>query len=109
MQETKNESSKRKVVMDWQVAMQFSQMIKDLDPEKPIFVNGRIYNSMVNNRLRALCIKADIPIISIHGLRHTHASLLLFAGCNRQVELNTLPQIRFNSSSQLRLNTFFFK
>lgn len=22
----------------------------------------------------------DIPIISIHGLRHTHASLLLFAG-----------------------------
>lgn len=35
---------------------------------------------MVNNRLRALCIKADIPIISVHGLRHTHASLLLFAG-----------------------------
>src|SRR5699024_941076 len=29
--------------------------------------------------------------------------------CNRQVELNTLPQIRFNSSSQLRLNTLFFK
>jgi integrase len=80
MQETKNESSKRKVTMDWQVAMQFSQMIKELDSEKPIFVNGRIYNSMVNNRLRALCIKADIPIISIHGLRHTHASLLLFAG-----------------------------
>ena len=24
--------------------------------------------------------KADIPIITIHGLRHTHASLLLFAG-----------------------------
>ena len=80
MQETKNESSKRKVTMDWQVAIQFSQMIKELDAEKPIFVNGRIYNSMVNNRLRALCIKADIPIISIHGLRHTHASLLLFAG-----------------------------
>ena len=24
--------------------------------------------------------KADIPVISVHGLRHTHASLLLFAG-----------------------------
>ncbi|CDZ98988.1 Tyrosine recombinase XerC [Jeotgalicoccus saudimassiliensis] len=80
MQETKNKSSNRKVIMDWQVAMQFSQMIRELDPEKPIFVKGRIYNSMVNNRLRALCIKTDIPIISIHGLRHTHASLLLFAG-----------------------------
>lgn len=56
MQETKNESSKRKVTMDWQVAMQFSQMIRELAPEKPIFVNGRVYNSMVNNRLRALCI-----------------------------------------------------
>ena len=53
---------------------------RELDLEKPIFVKGRIYNSMVNNRLRALCIKADIPIISVHGLRHTHASLLLFAG-----------------------------
>ena len=27
-----------------------------------------------------LCKKADIPTISIHGLRHTHASLLLYAG-----------------------------
>lgn len=72
MQNTKNKSSNRKVIMDWQVAMQFSQMIRELDPEKPIFVKGRIYNSMINKRLRALCIKADIPIISIHGLRHTH-------------------------------------
>ena len=26
------------------------------------------------------CKGANIPIVSIHGLRHTHASLLLFAG-----------------------------
>ncbi len=26
------------------------------------------------------CCSANIPIISVHGLRHTHASLLLFAG-----------------------------
>lgn len=79
-QETKNESSKRKVVMDWQVAMKFSQMTKGLDPEKPIFVKGRVFNSTVNTRLYALCVKSEIPIISLHGLRHTHASLLLFAG-----------------------------
>ncbi|WP_288895150.1 tyrosine-type recombinase/integrase [uncultured Megasphaera sp.] len=40
----------------------------------------RIYNSTVNNILERYCKKANIPIISIHGLRHTHASLLLFAG-----------------------------
>lgn len=32
------------------------------------------------NLLSRHCQKAKIPVISIHGLRHTHASLLLFAG-----------------------------
>jgi len=79
-QPTKNESSKRKVQIDWQTAMQFSQLIKNADKNKPIFVKSRVFNSTVNNHLRTLCMKADIPIITIHGLRHTHASLLLFAG-----------------------------
>ena len=79
-QPTKNESSKRKIQLDWQTAMQFSQLIKNMDSNTPIFVKGRVFNSTVNNRLKTLCIKANIPIITIHGLRHTHASLLLFAG-----------------------------
>ncbi|MBM6613570.1 site-specific integrase [Desemzia sp. RIT804] len=77
---TKNKSSIRKVQIDWQTAMQFSQLIKSLAPEQPIFVKVRVFNSTINNRLKKLCLKADIPIITIHGLRHTHASLLLFAG-----------------------------
>src|SRR5690625_1891076 len=79
-QPTKNESSKRKIQLDWQTAMQFSQLIKNMDINKPIFVKNRVFNSTVNNRLKVLCLKADIPVITIHGLRHTHASLLLFAG-----------------------------
>ena len=59
--------------------MQFSQLIKIEDPEKPIFVKSRVFNSTINNRLKVLCNKAEIPIISVHSLRHTHASLLLFA------------------------------
>lgn len=78
-QPTKNKSSKRKIQLDWQTAMQFSQLIKNFPNEEPIFVKGRIFNSTVNNRLQVLCTKANIPSISIHGLRHTHASLLLFA------------------------------
>lgn len=77
---TKNESSKRKIQLDWQTAMQFSQLIKDLPSDEPIFVKGRVFNSTINNRLQVLCKKADIPNITIHSLRHTHASLLLFAG-----------------------------
>lgn len=78
-QSTKNESSKRKIQLDWQTAMQFSQLIKRVETNQPIFVTGRVFNSTVNNRLKALCLKASIPVITIHGLRHTHASLLLFA------------------------------
>lgn len=78
-QPTKNKSSKRKIQLDWQTAMQFSQLVKVYPENQPIFVKGRIFNSTVNNRLQVLCKKAEIPSISIHGLRHTHASLLLFA------------------------------
>lgn len=79
-QPTKNSSSVRKVQIDWQLAMQFSKMISNTPVDKPIFVNQRIFNSTVNKRLEVLCKNANIPIITVHGLRHTHASLLLFAG-----------------------------
>lgn len=79
---TKNPSSVRKLQLDWQTIIQFSQLLKNLPEDKPIFVkdNTKIYNSTINGILERACKKVDIPIISIHGLRHTHASLLLFAG-----------------------------
>ena len=43
-------------------------------------MKGRVFNSTINGVLERYCKKLGIPVISIHGLRHTHASLLLFAG-----------------------------
>lgn len=78
---TKNKSSVRKVQLDWQLVIQFSALIKDLPEDKPIFaVKGKVYNSTANGVLARHCRKNDIPVITVHGLRHTHASLLLFAG-----------------------------
>jgi Site-specific recombinase XerD len=77
---TKNKSSVRKLQIDWQTVSQFSRLVKDIPEEAPIFINGKVYNSTVNNILFRHCKKLNIPTISIHGLRHTHASLLLFAG-----------------------------
>ena len=77
---TKNKSSVRKIQLDWQTIIKFSELIKGLPEDKPIFVNGRVFNSTVNGVLERHCKKLGIPVISIHGLRHTHASLLLFAG-----------------------------
>lgn len=77
---TKNQSSVRKVQIDWQTVIQFSELVKDLPEDKPIFTKNKVYNSTVNDILTRYCKNAKVPVISIHGLRHTHASLLLFAG-----------------------------
>jgi len=77
---TKNKSSMRKVQLDWQTVIQFSQLTKNLPEDQPIFIKGKVYNDTVNHYLERLCKRADIPVISVHGLRHTHASLLLYAG-----------------------------
>ena len=78
--QTKNKSSVRKIQIDWQLIIQFSELTKNLPQDKPIFIKGNVYNSTINDILTRHCKNAEIPIISIHGLRHTHASLLLFAG-----------------------------
>lgn len=87
---TKNKSSVRKIQIDWQTVMQFASLTKGLPEDEPIFVKKdnekgevkyeAVYNSTVNGLLERYCKKLNLPVISVHGLRHTHASLLLYAG-----------------------------
>lgn len=78
---TKNRSSVRKIQIDWQIVVKFSELVKSLPSNQPIFVGkSKIYNSTVNDVLTRHCKECGLSSISIHGLRHTHASLLLFAG-----------------------------
>lgn len=81
-QKTKNESSNRVVMVDWHLMNQFKSLIRNKESVWPIFVphNKRVFNSTVNGLLEKYCYKLDIPTISVHGLRHTHASLLLYEG-----------------------------
>lgn len=66
--------------------MRFSEALaltpKDFDFARQSLsvIRGRVFNSTVNSILARHCKAQNIPVISIHGLRHTHASLLLFAG-----------------------------
>lgn len=86
---TKNESSNRRIQLDWQTATQFSGLIMNLKPGKPIFVSEkRIHNSTLNQLLQRHCSNANVPEITLHGLRHTHASLLLYSG----VSLSTVAK-----------------
>ncbi len=78
---TKNNSSVRKIQIDWQIVVKFSELVKGFPEDKPIFVGeSKIYNSTVNHVLARHCRECGISEISIHGLRHPYASLLLFAG-----------------------------
>ena len=73
---TKNKSSIRKIQIDWQIVVKFSELTKNLPENEPIFAgNKKIYNSTVNDILTRHCRRCGISEISIHGLRHTHASL----------------------------------
>ncbi len=101
---TKNRSSVRKVQLDWQLVIQFSELTKGLPPDKPIFVHGRVHNSTANGVLERHCRSAEVPVISIHGLRHTHASLLLFAGVSIASVAKRLGHASMNTTQKTYLH-----
>ena len=101
---TKNKSSVRKIQIDWQIAIQFAALVRELPKEEPIFVKTAVFNSTVNCRLRKLCLKAGIPVISVHGLRHTHASLLLFAGVSIASVARRLGHASMNTTQKTYLH-----
>ena len=86
---TKNNSSIRTVSVDWYTMSQFAGVTKGLSGSDPIFIPRRedgsfemVYNSTANKVLERHCKRASVPTITIHGLRHTHASLMLYAGAS---------------------------
>ena len=103
---TKNKSSVRKIQIDWQTVIRFSELVKDLPEDKPIFVKEgeKMYNSTVNDHLFRKCKKAGVPIISLHGLRHTLASLLLFAGVSIASVARRLGHASMNTTQKTYLH-----
>lgn len=103
-QPTKNKSSVRKIQMDWMVVSQFSALVKDLPADKPIFIKEKIFNSTINNILARHCKKLSIPVITVHGLRHTHASLLLFGGVSIASVAKRLGHSSMNTTEKTYLH-----
>lgn len=60
---TKNQSSIRKIQIDWHLIIQFSTLVKELPEDEPIFIEDKVYNSTVNEILARHCRKIQVPII----------------------------------------------
>ncbi|MYV17557.1 tyrosine-type recombinase/integrase [Lactobacillus rossiae] len=103
---TKNQASIRRVPLDWQVAMQFAQLVKGKPKDEPIFLadGHHAYNETANKNLERLCKKAGVPVISVHGLRHTHASLLLYAGVSIGSVARRLGHSNMNTTQKTYLH-----
>lgn len=91
----KNEQSIRQITIDKKTAEIMKQFKADqaelfkkirLTPPHPfVFYNikdGIVSNNAANNEIRKLCKKIGIKQITLHGLRHTHASVMIFKGIN---------------------------
>lgn len=94
--ETKNLASHRNIAIDESAIKDIKPYLTHCDSNEPFFVKAlseeakfkpidkqkykTIYHTTLNRQLTKFCQEAQVPRIGIHGLRHTHASLLLFAG-----------------------------
>ena len=68
---TKNKSSVRKIQIDWQIVVKFSELVKNLPEDKPIFVGEeKIYNSTVNDVLARHCKECGISVFVIRMRRY---------------------------------------
>lgn len=79
-------------------------MVKDLPKDNPMFIKEKIFNSTVNEILARHCKKIGIPVITVHGLRHTHASLLLFGGVSIASVAKRLGHSSMNTTEKTYLH-----
>lgn len=97
---TKNESSTRKVPIPEKLAVILRKHIADYSSKVPIakgkeakryLIGGAepaLYSSM-NHVFKSVLVKAGLPEITIHGLRHSFVSVLI----NNQVPLETISRL----------------
>lgn len=108
---TKNHSSIRTIGIDWQIIAQLKPIIDKLPKDEPIFVEKlndgsykRVHNSTFNGFLKRKCKIAGVPNISIHGLRHTHGSILISQGVSTLSVSKRLGHSNVTTTEQVYLH-----
>ena len=104
---TKTESSNRIIQLDKETNDIFYRAVHGLPKRHSIFeavftADGHAINYYFNKRLEDRCDTAGVPVVSIHGLRHTHASLLLYA----DVSVQSISKRLGHSATRTTINTY---
>lgn len=84
---TKNSSSVRKITVDIKTMVMLSKMMEGCPEDYSIiahYYGKRPFNSTFAKRLAEDCKTAGVNVVSLHALRHTHASLLISNGISIQ-------------------------
>lgn len=101
---TKTKTSKRKIAIDDSLCKIIKNKTMDITSGVSIFVplGERVFSSTAISRLRTLCKLADVPPIGVHGLRHTHASILFSNG----VSLNSISKRLGHAKPSITQDTY---
>lgn len=100
LQEPKSRDGRRTIILPIAGRTALLRLSRPLDEAAPVFTatNGASpYPNNLLRTLRALCLRADLPPITLHGLRHVNAAMLATAG----VDPHTLRQHLGHSTIQM--------
>lgn len=97
----KSKTSNRKVAIP-AGCMEVIQSYLDKLYDSPEYPFQHRSSWVINERLKKLCLKAGVPVITVHGLRHSHASLLIRMG----VPLNVISERLGHATPSITLNTY---
>jgi len=118
VQSPKSESAVRTIILDdtplsilkkWKkeqakllIGFGYNAMSKDQLLFSKLTTNQHLNLSTPRNRLVNICKQFDLPMINIHGFRHTHASLLFEAG----VSMNDVKERLGHSDITMTMNVY---
>jgi integrase len=89
IQDVKTRAGRRTVALPALAVCALGRVPQAIDESSPIFrssTGGVPFPMRMIEALRSLCRRAEVPVISVHGLRHVHAALLVRQG----VDLHSL-------------------
>ena len=71
---------------------------------------GAIMHQSISRRwLQEFCIKNDLPVVTVHGLRHANASLLISSGADVKTVSSTLGHSQTSTTLDIYAHSFALK